>query len=140
MLISQRHFFICYFTSPQPTLDHYQGSRLIHLMLITVFLSIFDPKISRRFIPSPSLGAPNSSPCIASSMRVGVLGHFWPKNHTRKINSIHKILKYTRSSCIIFYIKISQYSRYIYCLQKESTHFGVKVLTDFGLEVTNSVA
>ena len=47
-----------------------------------------------------------------------------------------KTLICTKSSCIIFFTKMSRYSHYTYCLQKELAHGGVKVLTHFfGLEV-----
>ena len=41
---------------------------------------------------------------------------------------------------MIFYIKMSQYSHYTYCLQEESTHFGLRVSTHFGFEVSGQLA
>ena len=36
---------------------------------------------------------------------------------------------------IIYIIYIHGYSHYIYCLQEESTHFDLRVLTNFGLGI-----
>ena len=38
-------FFNCYLAAPWPTLGHYRGDSLTHLMLITVFC-IFDPRVT----------------------------------------------------------------------------------------------
>lgn len=40
-----KYFFICYLGVPRPTLGHCRGDSLSHLMLITAFLSFFDPKV-----------------------------------------------------------------------------------------------
>ena len=40
------------------TLGHYWGSNLIYLILITAFLSIFEPKVTASLVTSPFLGAP----------------------------------------------------------------------------------
>ena len=59
-----------------------------------------------------------------------------PKNHTRrKMTKFTTILNYIKASCTIFCTKMFGYSHYIYCLQEESTSFGPRVLTSFGLEV-----
>ena len=42
-------FFNRYLAAPQPTLGHYRGDSLTHLMLVTVFY-IFDPKVTRNLI------------------------------------------------------------------------------------------
>ena len=57
----------------------------------------------------------------------GMLRHTGPKKSQRKISSIHKVFMYN------FHAKMSQYSHYTYCLQKESTHFGLRVSTHFAL-------
>ena len=36
----------------------------------------------------------------------------------------------------IFWAKISGYIHYVYCLHEESTHFGLKVLINFDLELS----
>ena len=46
-----------------------------------------------------------------------------------------KIFNYIKSSFITFSAKMFGYSHYIYWLQKQSTHFGLRVLTKFYLEV-----
>ena len=45
---SFKAFFVCYFAAPQPTFGHYQGCRLTHPMLITVF---------HHFLTQRSLGS-----------------------------------------------------------------------------------
>ena len=45
------------------------------------------------------------------------------------------ILSYTKSSYIIFYAKMFQYSYYTYRLQEESTYSNLKVSTTFCQEV-----
>ena len=52
-------FVVCYLAAPWPTLDHYWGDSLNHLMLITVFnLSIISPKVTgsliKSCVPKPS--------------------------------------------------------------------------------------
>ena len=42
-------FFNCYLAAPWPTLGHYQGDSLTHLMLITAFY-IFDPKVTGSLV------------------------------------------------------------------------------------------
>ena len=37
------------------------------------------------------------------------------------------ILNYIKYSCIVFCVKISEYSQIIYCLQEKSTYFGLEV-------------
>ena len=44
-------FFICYLSAPWPTLG-YWGENLIGPMLITTFLSIFDPRVSGSLVKS----------------------------------------------------------------------------------------
>ena len=44
-------FFICYLGAPWPTLG-YWGENLIDPMLITAFLSIFDPRVSGSLVKS----------------------------------------------------------------------------------------
>ena len=61
------------------------------------------------------------------------------KHLTRKLAIFTKILTYTKSSCIMFYAKTSQYSHNTYCLQKESTHFGLKTSKPFDLEVQHNL-
>lgn len=51
------NFFICYLTAPWPTWDNYHSNSLTCPLLITVLLSIFDPK-----------RAPMLSLCIDSSL------------------------------------------------------------------------
>ena len=43
-------FFICNLAVPWPTLGHYLEGPLIHLMLITAFLYIFNPKVTWSII------------------------------------------------------------------------------------------
>lgn len=57
--------------------------------------------------------------------------HYEPK----KSAIYAKILNYINFSCIVFCVKISWFSYYIYCLQEEPNHFGLRVSTHFGLEV-----
>ena len=61
--------------------------------------------------------------------------NFGPKNYPRKSIAFTKILNYTKSSCIIFYAKMSQYYHYTNLLQKKLLYFGLKVSTSFSLEV-----
>ena len=46
------------------------------------------------------------------------------------------ILNYIKSLCTIIYPEIFGYSNYIYCLQEESTHCNLRILTNFGQEVS----
>ena len=48
--IQQCVFLKCYLVAPRPTLGHCRGGSLINLMLITTFLTYFDPKISRSLV------------------------------------------------------------------------------------------
>ena len=51
--IKKEHYIIyifnCYLAAPRPTLGHYRGDSLTHLMLITAFY-IFDPKVTRSLV------------------------------------------------------------------------------------------
>ena len=58
-----------------------------------------------------------------------------PKNCTRKIDKIHKDFELYHVFMHKFWTKMFGYSHYIFCLQEESTHFGLTVLTNFGLEI-----
>ena len=52
-----------------------------------------------------------------------------------KLTKFTKILNNIKSSCIIFCTNMFGYFHHIYCLQEESTHFVLKALTNFVLEV-----
>lgn len=68
---------------------------------------------------------------------LGVLKHFeHMKIKQEKLIKLVKILNYVKFSYTIFCAKMFGYSHYTYCLQDKSTHFGLRVLTDFGLEVS----
>ena len=45
-------------------------------------------------------------------------------------------LNYTNFSCIIFCVKMSSYYHYANCFQEESTYFGRRISTHFGLKVS----
>ena len=69
---------------------------------------------------------------FVSSMWVGSIETFWVHRITQEKSAIFtNILNYTNFSCIC--IKMLQYSHYTYCLQEQSTHFGLRVLTHFSL-------
>ena len=71
------------------------------------------------------------------SMWVGGIDAVWIQQFTQEKSPIFtKSLNYSKSSCILFYAKMFQYFPKIYCLQKESTHFDLRVSTHFGLEVS----
>ena len=90
---------------------------------------------SERWITSSTLHYINAT-LHHNNMYIGVSGQSGPKKTIKeKFTLFTKVLNYVKSSCIIFYIKMSQYSQYTYCLQKESTHCGLRVSTHFGLEV-----
>lgn len=57
------------------------------------------------------------------------------KNHTQKVDKIHKSLSYIKSSCIMFWAKMFGDSYYIFCLQEESTHFCLRFFIHFDLGV-----
>ena len=52
----------------------------------------------------------------------------------QKTKIFTKILNFAKSSYIIFCVKISHYFNYTYCLQEQSTHFGLEVSAQFLLE------
>ena len=66
----------------------------------------------------------------------GYRNNWGSKTIQEKLTKLTRILNYIMSSCIIFCIKMFEYSRYTCCLQEESTHFGLRVLTNFGQEVS----
>ena len=51
-----------------------------------------------------------------------------------------KTLNYINFSCVIFSVKMPRYFYYIYCLQEELTHFGLRVSTHIGIEVLRSIS
>lgn len=53
-----------------------------------------------------------------------------------KVEIFLKISNYNNLSCIIFCTKLFQYSLCKYCIQGNSTYFGLRVLTNFGLKVS----
>ena len=57
-----------------------------------------------------------------SNFGLRVLEHFGP----RKIYKFTKVLNYVKSSCIIFYVRMSRYFNYIYFLLEKLTYFGLK--------------
>ena len=99
----------------------------------------------------------------SNSLVCRYLNSLGPKNHTRKISIIHKDFELYQASMYSFlyknvwifplyillimrintfcskgiYTKMSWYSHYTYCLQEESIHSGLRVLTDFRLEVSS---
>ena len=63
------HFLICYVAALHPTLNHYQGNNLTHLMSIMAFLSVFESKVSGNLVMSLFLGVlPYTLPPINSSL------------------------------------------------------------------------
>ena len=53
---------------------------------------------------------------------------FWAQKIIQEKSIIFtKVLNYIKSSCIIFCAKMSLYSGYTYCLQRELTHFSLRV-------------
>ena len=77
------------------------------------------------------------NPNLDSSIQFGGIGTFWgQKIRQEKLTKFTKILNYIKSSCIIVCTKMSRYSHYIYFLQEKSTHFGLRILTNFGLGVS----
>ena len=62
--------------------------------------------------------------------------HFEPKIIQEKMTKFTRIFNYIKSSCIILCPQMFGYSYYIYCLQEESTHIGLRVSTNFDLEVS----
>ena len=78
-----------------------------------------------------------------SSMLVRGIEPFWVQKIRLGESAIFtKILNYTKFSCTMFCPKMYQYFHYTYCLQLEltyligrvSTHFGLEVLGQFGIE------
>ena len=68
---------------------------------------------------------------------LGVLKHFGHmKIIQEKLIKLVKFLNYIKFSYTIFCAKMFGYSHYTYCLQDKSTHFGLRVLTNFGLELS----
>ena len=65
---------------------------------------------------------------------------FWYSHYTycsqENLAIFSKNVNYTKSSCIIFHIRMSKYSYCRYCLQKESTNFSLEVWEHFGLRVS----
>ena len=68
-------------------------------------------------------------------IRKKVSKQFGAKNHTRKVDEIHKDFEQYQ---ILMHNFLWQngYSHYLYYLQKKSTDFGLRVLTNFALEVS----
>ena len=72
-----------------------------------------------------------------SIMQVVRIRTFWAQTITQEKSSVFiKILNYSKSFCIVFCTKMSQYSHDTYCLQEESTYLNLRVSTHFDLEVT----
>ena len=72
-------------------------------------------------------------------MYIESIGTVWNQKTTQEKSKIFtKMLNYTKSPCIIFCAKMSQYSYYIYCLQKKKklTNFFLRISPNFGLEVS----
>ena len=65
-----------------------------------------------------------------------VSGHFDPNIIQEKSAIFTNILNYTKSPCIIFCTKLSQYCHYTNCLQEESTHLvsGYRHIWSRGIE------
>ena len=62
---------------------------------------------------------------------------FWAqKTFQGKLTKQPKILNCIKSSCIVFCAKMFEYSHFACCFQKELTHFGLRVLANFRLEVS----
>ena len=60
-----------------------------------------------------------------------------PKSHTRKIDKIQKDFELYQISMHNVMCQIVRiFPLYIYCLQEESIHFGLRVLKKFDLEVS----
>ena len=60
------NFFICYLTAPWPTWDNYHSNSLTCPLLITVLLSIFDPKRAPMLsspLPTTFYRAPSTGGC-----------------------------------------------------------------------------
>ena len=81
-LICACFYFNCYLASPRPTLGHYQGGSLTHLMLITCVLHI-GPEDHEE--PRNEVGSLNSTELIVGfeagtfwfwSQHLNPLGHF----------------------------------------------------------------
>ena len=66
---------------------------------------------------------------------LGVSGDFGSKKITEKSAIFTKVLNYAKTSGIIFCPKMYQSFQCTYCLQKELTHLSVMVVTHFGLKV-----
>ena len=66
---------------------------------------------------------------------LGVLRHVGPKNHTRKIDKIHKSVEIYQLLMHNFLGQKVRIFPCMYCLQKESTHFFLGILISFSLEV-----
>ena len=68
---------------------------------------------------------------------LSVLKHFGHiKIIQEKLIKLVKILNYIKFSYTIFCAKMFGCFHYTYCLQDKSTHFDLRVLTNFGLEVS----
>ena len=63
----------------------------------------------------------------------GIRNFLTQKVTQEKSATFTKILSYTNFSCKIFFVEMSRYFYYIYCLQEQSTHFGLKVSIHFDL-------
>ena len=66
-----------------------------------------------------------------TSVQVGDIGT--SKIRKEKLLKFLKILNYNNSSCIIFYLKMYCYPRYIYHSQKELKHFGLEMSLVYGV-------
>ena len=71
-----------------------------------------------------------------------LLGYFWgwrywhilgSKITQEKLLKFTKVLNYIKSLCIIFCVKMTKYSQYIYYSQKELKHFRVEIIVVYGV-------
>ena len=74
---------------------------------------------------------------IVRTIWFGGIGTFWAQKVIQeKLTKFRKILNCIKSPCIMLCAKLFGYSHYIYCLQEESIHFGLRVLKKFDLKVS----
>ena len=66
--------------APRPTLDHYWGDKLTHLVLIIVFSSMFNSKVTRSLVTSPLFGPAPFLPYVL--IQVWKLWHLTPHSLT----------------------------------------------------------
>ena len=89
---------------------------------LIILINILDYKLT-RFGLNETFWSGSIKPCWAQTII------------QEKLTKFTKILNNIKSSCITFCTNMFGYFHHIYCLQEESTHFVLKALTNFVLEV-----